>query len=213
MYFQQIQDLIKREVADFIRDNGAKHDPSCSAKVFFYFHFHFYFSFFFYFFSPSIYFLILSQLNYNGLEELCRDRMILENVLGSSSMIPKSVHSLVEPMLQTSKFWASQVPPMLFPPPRLMGAFGEVFFFFFFFFFFLISFGLLKSFLLMFLFQIVNFVDNLPSFIENEFRNYLSLILMRISTFKKRGADLKSGELKNDMCRWWLKHIGTRVDE
>ena len=55
-------------------------------------------------------------------------------------------------------------------------------------------------------------MNTLPSLIENEINSHLSLIYTRISAFKKRGADLISGELKNEMCWWWLDHIGTRVD-
>ena len=33
MYFKQIQEFIIEEVAIFIRENGAKHDPSRLAKV------------------------------------------------------------------------------------------------------------------------------------------------------------------------------------
>ena len=62
--------------------------------------------------------------------------MIVENILDSPNLIPDSlIPSLVEPITKKSEFWASQVPPMLFPPPRLGDAFEEVFFFFFFFFF------------------------------------------------------------------------------
>ena len=49
--------------------------------------------------------------------------------------------------------------------------------------------------------------------IENELQEHLSIILMRIASFKQRGADLKSGKLKNEMCQWWLEHIENRVDE
>ena len=35
MYFKQIQGLIKEKVATFIKENGARHDPSRSAKVLF----------------------------------------------------------------------------------------------------------------------------------------------------------------------------------
>ena len=59
----------------------------------------------------------------------------------------------------------------------------------------------------------MNFIDSLPTHIENEIRVHLSDILSRISSFKKRAAALKSGKLKNVTCSWWLNHIEKRVDE
>ena len=53
--------------------------------------------------------------------------MILENILGSLNLIPESlIPSLVPQMTKRSRVWASNVPPMLFPPPRLLVAFEEV---------------------------------------------------------------------------------------
>ena len=60
--------------------------------------------------------------------------------------------------------------------------------------------------------QITNFFDSLPLAIENEMQEHLSVIIMRIASFKQRGADLTSGKLKNEMCEWWLGHIEKRVD-
>ena len=42
---------------------------------------------------------------------------------------------------------------------------------------------------------------------------HFSVILYRIALFKKRGSDLKSGKLKNEMCQWWLGYIEKRVDK
>ena len=53
--------------------------------------------------------------------------MILETLLGSPVLIPELLFPyLLKPLLRNSQFWASHVPPMLFPPPRLTEAFEAV---------------------------------------------------------------------------------------
>ena len=146
------------------------------------------------------------QLNYNGLEELCRDRMILETILASPNSIQAFIPSLVKSMMRRSKYWASEIPPMLFPPPRLNEAVEKVRDL-------CLTFPYSPSFyLLLFIFQIIKFTSTLPSLTKNEIQGHHSIILNRIATFKKRGAELKSGKLKNEMCQWWLDHIQKRVD-
>ena len=52
--------------------------------------------------------------------------MILETILASPHSIRSFVPSLVKPLMKRSDFWASQIPPMLFPLPRLNDAIEEV---------------------------------------------------------------------------------------
>ena len=108
-----------------MQENGATHDPRqlskvCSSLLHS-------FCLDVSLFCPNHFFFF--QLNYNALERLCRDRMIMETLLASPSVINQTlVPSIIGPLLKRSDKWAAMVPPMLFPPPRLGDAVKEVIF-------------------------------------------------------------------------------------
>ena len=97
-----------------------------SVFLFFFLSFFLFFFFSFLIFFFSIIFDVSLQLKYNSLEALCRDRMILENILATPILISQSFRSAVSCVTKITRDWISKVPPMLFPPTRLADAFNEV---------------------------------------------------------------------------------------